>query len=44
MFEKVSSGKIKIKIFKKYKLEEAIKAHQDLEGRKIIGPAVIVPN
>jgi len=34
----------KIKIFKKYKLEEVIKAHQDLEGRKILGPAVIVPN
>ena len=44
MFEKISSGKIKIKIFKKYKLEEVIQAHQDLEGRKILGPAVIVPN
>ena len=36
--------KVKIKIFKKYKLEEVIQAHQDLEGRKILGPAVIVPN
>ena len=44
MFEKISSGKVKIKIFKKYKLEEVIQAHQDLEGRKILGPAVIVPN
>ena len=44
MFEKISAGKIKIKIFKKYKLEEVIQAHQDLEGRKILGPAVIVPN
>ena len=44
MFEKIRSGKVKIKIFKKYKLEEVIKAHQDLEGRKILGPAVIVPN
>ena len=44
MFEKISSGKIKIKIFKKYKLEHVIQAHQDLEGRKILGPAVIVPN
>ena len=44
MFEKISSGKIKIKIFKKYKLEEVIQAHKDLEGRKILGPAVIVPN
>ena len=44
MFEKISSGKVKIKIFKKYKLEEDVQAHQDLEGRKILGPAVIVPN
>ena len=44
MFEKIISGKVKIKIFKKYKLEEIIKAHKDLEDRKILGPAVIVPN
>ena len=44
MFEKISSGKVKIKIFKKYKLEEVIQAHQDLEGRKILGPAVLIPN
>ena len=44
MFEKISSGKVKIKIFKKYKLEEVVQAHKDLEGRKILGPAVIVPN
>ena len=43
LFEKIISGKIKIKIYKKYKLEEVEKAHQDLEGRKIIGPAVIIP-
>ena len=39
MFEKISSGKVKIKIFKKYKLDEVVQAHQDLEGRKILGPA-----
>ena len=44
MFEKISSGKVKIKIFKKYKLDDVIQAHQDLEGRKILGPAVLVPN
>ena len=44
MFEKISSGKVKIKIFKKYKLEEVIQAHNDLERRKILGPAIIVPN
>ena len=24
-------------------VEEVVQAHQDLEGRKILGPAVIVP-
>jgi NADPH2:quinone reductase len=43
MFEKIHSGKIKIEIFKKYKLEDVIQAHKDLEGRKILGPAVIIP-
>ena len=44
MFEKVKSEKVKIEIFKKYKLDEVIQAHKDLEGRKILGPAVIIPN
>ncbi len=44
MFEKISLDKIKIKIFKKYNLEDVIQAHKDLEGRKILGPAVIIPN
>ena len=43
LFEKVMSGKIKVKIFKKYKLDEVVQAHKDLESRKIIGPAVIIP-
>ena len=44
MFEKIKSGKVKIEIFKKYKLDDVVQAHKDLEGRKILGPAVIVPN
>jgi len=43
LFEKISSGKVKIEIFKKYKLQDAKQAHIDLEARKIIGPAVIIP-
>ena len=43
LFEKVTSGKVKIKIFKEYKLENIVDAHKDLEGRKILGPAVIIP-
>ena len=43
LFEKVKLGKVKIEIFKKYKLEDVVQAHKDLEARKIIGPAVIIP-
>ena len=43
LFEKIKLGKVKIEIFKKYKLEDVIQAHKDLEARKIIGPAIIVP-
>jgi len=43
LFKKISLGKIKIKISKKYQLEDVVQAHKDLEARKIIGPAVIIP-
>ena len=44
IFEKIKSGKVKIEIFKKYNLNDVVQAHKDLEGRKILGPAVIIPN
>ena len=44
LFEKISSGKINVEIFKKYKLEDIKQAHTDLENRKIVGPAIIIPN
>jgi len=43
LFEQIKYGKIKVEIFKKYKLSEVIQAHKDLEERKIVGPAIIVP-
>ena len=43
MFESVKLGKIKIEIFKKYRLDEVVQAHKDLESRKITGSAIIVP-
>ena len=43
LFGKIMSGQVKVKIFKKYKLEEVAQSHKDLESRKIIGPAVIIP-
>ncbi len=43
LFETIKLGKIKIKIFKKYSLDDVVQAHKDLESRKIIGPALIIP-
>ena len=43
LFEMVKSKKVKVKLFKKYALNEVVQAHKDLEGRKIIGPAIISP-
>ena len=43
LFEKISSKKVKVEIYKKYKLDDARQAHIDLESRKIIGPAIIIP-
>ena len=44
LFEQLKFGKIKVEIFKKYPLSNVKKAHEDLEGRKILGPAILIPN
>ena len=43
LFQNIKLGKVKIEISKKYKLEDVIRAHKDLEARKIVGPAIIIP-
>ena len=43
VFSAVLDGKFKIEISKKYNLDDVKKAHEDLEGRKLTGPAVIIP-
>ena len=43
MFKKIKLGKIKIDIFKKYRLDDVVQAHKDLESRKITGSAIIIP-
>ena len=43
LFSQLKYGKVKVEIYKKYKLEDVVQAHKDLEARKIIGPAIIVP-
>ena len=43
VFEMFINKKFILNIFKKYSLSEVVKAHEDLENRKILGPAVIIP-
>ncbi len=43
LFDVVSSGKVKIPINQKYPLKDAVKAHQDLEGRKTTGSTILIP-
>jgi NADPH2:quinone reductase len=43
LFEVVGSGKVTIPINQKYKLKDAVKAHQDLEGRNTTGSTILVP-
>jgi len=43
LFQIIKLGKVNIEIFKKYRLDDVIQAHKDLESRIITGPAVIIP-
>ena len=43
LFQIIKLGKVNIEIFKKYRLDDIIQAHKDLESRIITGPAVIIP-
>ncbi|GGH56364.1 quinone oxidoreductase [Comamonas phosphati] len=40
LFSHVAEGRIKVDIRKRYELEDAVQAHRDLEGRKIMGSAI----
>jgi NADPH:quinone reductase len=43
LFQMVSSGKIKIEVTRRYRLDEAAQAHEDLAARRTTGSCVIVP-
>jgi NADPH2:quinone reductase len=43
LFDVVGSGKVKIPVNQKYALKDAVKAHQDLEGRKTTGSTILIP-
>jgi NADPH2:quinone reductase len=43
LFELVRNGKIRIEVTRRYRLEEAAQAHEDLAGRRTTGSCVIIP-
>ena len=43
LFAVVKSGAVKIPVNQKYPLKDAVKAHQDLEGRRTTGSSVLIP-
>lgn len=43
LFDVVRSGDVKIRINQEYALKDAVRAHQDLQGRKTTGATVLIP-
>src|ERR1051325_1767304 len=43
VFEMITSGTLKLRIHKKYPLEDVRQAHYDLEGRKTTGKLLLIP-
>ncbi len=43
LFDVVASGAVKIAVNQTYKLADAVRAHQDLEGRRTTGSTVLIP-
>jgi NADPH:quinone reductase len=42
LFSVVQSGAVKIPVNQKYPLKDAVKAHQDLEGRRTTGSSILI--
>jgi NADPH2:quinone reductase len=43
LFDVVGSGAVRIEVNQNYPLADAVKAHQDLEGRKTTGSTILLP-
>jgi NADPH2:quinone reductase len=43
VFDAIKTNKFKVKIFKKFALKDAVTAHEELEARKLTGPAILIP-
>ena len=44
VFGAILTRKFKVEISKRYSLDDAKKAHEELEARLLKGPAIIIPN
>jgi NADPH:quinone reductase len=43
LFEMLGSGAVTVEIGQRYPLEDAVRAHRDLEDRKTIGASILIP-
>jgi NADPH2:quinone reductase len=43
LFQWIAAGKLQLRIYKTYKLEQAAQAHMDLESRKTTGKLLLIP-
>jgi NADPH2:quinone reductase len=43
LFEMVKSGKVKIPVNQRYRLQDVTRAHRDLESRKTTGASILLP-
>jgi NADPH2:quinone reductase len=43
LFQWIAAGKLQLRIYKTYKLEQAAQAHTDLESRKTTGKLLLIP-
>ena len=43
LLDAIAAGTINVTVSERYRLEDAERAHRDLEGRKTVGSIVLVP-
>jgi NADPH2:quinone reductase len=43
LFDIVQKGKVKIKIEQRYKFDDVVQAHRDMEARKTVGASILIP-
>ena len=43
LFDVVTTGKVKVEVGNRYKLDDAAQAHRDLESRGTTGSSILIP-